>query len=155
MAADAARPTDRQFVSRVDVGLLVADKADFAFGDRKQVFLGRGVGLMAAQAGVHHRGVRCRDLAGHRRSLVVVTHKAEFGLGGHKLDGGPRFTNNYVVARCAVILRRWVDMGRSTQQIAVAAGAVGGLQTNQARVLGSRTLDRNQRKRQGCGSCPS
>jgi hypothetical protein len=37
----------------------------------------------------------------------------------------------------------------------VAAGAVGGLQTDQARVLGSRTLDRNQRKRQGCGSCPS
>jgi hypothetical protein len=142
-------------VSRVDVSRLVADKADFALSDREQVIPSRGVGLMAAEARVHHRGVRRPELAGYRRSLVVVAHQAELGLGCHKLDSCPRFTNNYVVARRTVIFHRRVDVGCSTQQIAVAAGALGGLQADQARVLDGRTFDRNHCKRHGCGSCPS
>jgi hypothetical protein len=142
-------------VPRIDVGRLVADKTDFALSDREKVVSSRGVGLMAAEAGVHYRGVRCPELTGRRCGLVVVAHQAKLRLGGHKLDGGPRFTNNNVVARCAVILHRWVDVGCSTQQIAVAAGALGGLQADQARVLDGRTFDCNQRKHQGCGSCPS
>jgi hypothetical protein len=45
-------------------------------------------------------------------------------------------------------------MGRTTQQIIVATGALRGRQIHQPRVLGGRTSDRDQHKHQGCGSCP-
>jgi len=80
VAAAATRPADRQLVSGVDVVRFVADEADFAFSYRQQVVLGRGVRLMAIEAGVHHRGVRRLKVAGHRRSLVIVTDQAEFGF---------------------------------------------------------------------------
>jgi hypothetical protein len=60
MAVGTTRPTDRQIVSFVDLGRLVADKADFASSDREQMILGRSMGLMTAETRVHHRGVRRR-----------------------------------------------------------------------------------------------
>jgi len=123
-------------VSLVDLGRLVAGKAHLASSDREQMVLRRGVGLVAAQTGVHHGGVRRRKLAGHRRRLVVVAHQTECGLGCHKVDGRTRFTNNHVVARCAVILYRGMDVGRTPQKIVVATGALCRFQTDQARMLG-------------------
>ena len=70
-------------MSGVDVVRFVTAKADFTFGDRQQIVLGPGMSLMAVEAGVHHRGVRRLEIAGHRRRFVVVAHKAEFGFRGH------------------------------------------------------------------------
>jgi len=152
MAVGTARPADRQLVSFVDLGRVVAEKADFASSDREQVILGGGVGLVAAEAGVHYRGMRCGVFAGRGSGLVIVARQAEFGLAGDKPDGCPRLADHNVVARSAVIRSRWVDMGRTTQQIIVATGALRGRQIHQPRVLGGRTTDRDQHKHQGCGS---
>lgn len=135
VAAPAARTTHRKIVHQIHVGRLVADEADFAFGNREQFFLSRRVRLVTAEARVCHRGVGSGEIAFRSGGVIIVAHQTKLGLRRYELDDCTGFENSDAVARRAIILDRGVNMRRCTQKIIVARNTVGGLHAHQARVL--------------------